>query len=505
MTELAIGDDEVAPPEVGDIGRYALLFTETPPDETDPSIITVEVDLEPLDNGVPLFQPAASAGFRDEERWWEWRLFLRGDGWTATWYSKRPIIGRQRLTGRIIGDLGYATTGSVTGRILRARIVSDTYRLVDQSSTAPPRPPRWVPVPGTRRFRDVATATGFFRDDTRPLAHLSPGEDRIRECGVLVDLDLDDVPPPSIRPALVPAAVSAHGRDVWIIDRELPILIRLHEQQMADEYRFPGAILTQFAYRPRWVHADTHGCWVAGRDGIFRCDLDGSAVRIDEHRVTGSAARDGVLLSWYRTDGQSVMSVRWPDRREQILDPVDGRIQTVHSGDDGFLGVLHTGTGIDDGHTRLFTVDLNGHLRLGPPLPPLTGSFLVGDDPTRLVDPRRGRQIPICPDLTVGDVEAAAIKGSSGGTAGPWIWVVHPAGDDRSIEPNPYSNWHCLLSLLDPVTFTLHHRLAIHSPYPEISYDGDGRIWIIAGGIWVLDPHSSEPAQHLHLDKLPEP
>jgi len=37
-----------------------------PPEETDPSIATV-------DDGIPLFQPAASAGFRDEERWWEWR------------------------------------------------------------------------------------------------------------------------------------------------------------------------------------------------------------------------------------------------------------------------------------------------------------------------------------------------------------------------------------------------------------------------------------------------
>ncbi|MGU3584039.1 hypothetical protein ACLBYD_12780 [Rhodococcus sp. C26F] len=135
VTELAIGDGEIAPPQVGDIGRYALLFTETLPDEADPSIVTVDVDVEPLDDGIPLFQPAASAGFRDEERWWEWRLFVRSDGWTATWYSRRPAIGRQRLTGRIIGDLGYATTGSVTGRILRARIVADTYRFDEPSPT----------------------------------------------------------------------------------------------------------------------------------------------------------------------------------------------------------------------------------------------------------------------------------------------------------------------------------------------------------------------------------
>ncbi len=122
VTELAICDGEVAPPEVGEIGQYWLLFAETPPDAGDPSIVTVEVDVEPLDDGVPLRQPAPSPAFPDEERWWEWRLFLRGDGWTATWYSRRPTVGRQRLTGRLFGDLGYATTGSATGRILRARV-----------------------------------------------------------------------------------------------------------------------------------------------------------------------------------------------------------------------------------------------------------------------------------------------------------------------------------------------------------------------------------------------
>lgn len=116
VTEPAICDGEVAPPEVGEIGRYWLLFAETPPDAADPSIVTVEVDVEALDDGVPLRQPAPSAAFPEDERWWEWRLFLRGDGWTATWYSRRPTVGRQRLTGRLFGDLAYATTGSATGR-----------------------------------------------------------------------------------------------------------------------------------------------------------------------------------------------------------------------------------------------------------------------------------------------------------------------------------------------------------------------------------------------------
>ena len=66
-------------------------------------------------------------------------------------------------------------------------------------------------------------------------------------------------------------------------------MIQLREQQAVGQYRFPGAILPAPAHRPRWVHADADGCWVASWDGIFRCHLDGEAVRIDEHRVTESA------------------------------------------------------------------------------------------------------------------------------------------------------------------------------------------------------------------------
>ncbi|QRE83560.1 hypothetical protein F1734_21690 [Rhodococcus ruber] len=499
VTELAICDGEVAPPEVGEIGQYWLLFAETPPDAGDPSIVTVEVDVEPLDDGVPLRQPAPSPAFLDEERWWEWRLFLRGDGWTATWYSRRPTVGRQRLTGRLFGDLGYATTGSATGRILRARVVSDSYQMFEQPPTEPKRHPRWIPIPGTRTFREVEAATGVFRDDTNPTAAESPAEDAVRECGVLVDLDLDDVPPPPVRPTIVPAAVSAHDRDVWVVDRELPTVIRLREPSTVREYRFPGAILAGRAHRPRWVHADDDGCWVVGRDGIFRCSLDGSVVRIDEQPIIGSAAYNGVLLSWRRTGEHTSVSLQWPGGRHQELEPLDGRIGAVDPGRDGFMGVLHPGTDTDtDGDfSRLFVIDADGRTRLGPPLTRLTGTFFVGNDPRRLVDPR-GRQVPIRPDLTAGEVESVPIRGSVGGTAGPWVWVVHPGGD-LSVEPNPLSDWHCLLSVLDPVTFALKCRLAVFSPYPEVSYDGEGRMWIVAGGMWLVDPSSRNTVQRVHL------
>ncbi len=143
VTELAIGDGEVAPPQVGDIGRYPLQFVETPPDVADPSIVTVEVDVEPLDDGVPLRQPAPSPALPEQDRWWEWRLFLRSDGWTATWYSRRPTVGRQQLTGRVIGDLA-------TPPPARPRAGSCEHRSFPTitSSASSLRPSRHVPHDG---------------------------------------------------------------------------------------------------------------------------------------------------------------------------------------------------------------------------------------------------------------------------------------------------------------------------------------------------------------------
>ncbi|MHC6211664.1 hypothetical protein ACYUDI_06335, partial [Rhodococcus ruber] len=93
------------------------------------------------------------------------------------------------------------------------------------------------------------------------------------------------------------------------------------------------------------------------------------------------------------------------------------------------------------------------------------------------------------------------IRGSAGGTAGPWVWVVHPGGD-RSVEPNPSVIGICLLSVLDPVTIALKCRLAVFSPYPEVSYDGEGRMWIVAGGMWLVDPSSRNPVQRVHLARF---
>ncbi len=390
VTELAIGDGEAALPVVGEIGRYWLLFAETSPDERDPSIVTVEVDVEPLDDGVPLRQPAPSAALPPEnERCWEWRLFVRGDRWSATWYSRRPAVGRQRLTGRLLGDLGYATTGSARGgRILRARVVSDTYRLLEQPATGPKRHPRWIQVP---RHPDAPRCgRGDRRLPRRHQAGTAPSRrGGGRGSGMRGGAGRSG---PRRRTGLVGAAEHRARRGFGARPRRMgcgprtAVVIRMVEQHDIAEYLLPARVFASPAHRPRWLHADAAGCWVVGRDGIFRCGLDGTGIRIDDGPVGGSVACEGVLLSWHRSGEHTALTVRWPDGRHEDLEPVHGRVGPAGTHAGGFVAVVNTET--EGGHSQLLEVGLDASTRLGPRLAPLTGTVLVGDDPLRLVDVR---------------------------------------------------------------------------------------------------------------------
>ncbi|MCB8914135.1 hypothetical protein KUG88_29010 [Rhodococcus rhodochrous] len=140
---------------------FWLLFEEAPADPHDPTLSTIDADAEPL--APPALEPAVDAPAAIP-RSWIWRILLRGDGWSATWYSPRPAIGRVRLTGRLVGDFAYATTGSARGRVISARSLNET------STTGRHKP------------------------------------------GILAELHLDDVPPPVTRRELRRSCAIRFGR-----------------------------------------------------------------------------------------------------------------------------------------------------------------------------------------------------------------------------------------------------------------------------------------------------
>ncbi|MFC9769293.1 hypothetical protein [Rhodococcus jostii] len=282
VTAVAIEDGTIAQPKVGDIGVFPLRFIDPATgDGADPSVVTLRATAEPA--GAPVWQ-CASAAVAPR---WEWTVLLRGAGWTATWHTPRPVIGDVEVTGHLVGDLGYCTDGQVRGRIIGVRVVADRYR--GRFGV----PSSWEILPGGRTYRHVTEAPGGFGDELaafdRTRTDIVEGH---REIGVLVDVDLDDVPEPPVRPSLIPESVSAHGEDLWVGDTVLPLVVRLAADRTVTEYLLPGPVTTDPAPRARRrVRATPSGCWVFGRDGLYRCENTGAVERVGETSLSG-----GVVL-----------------------------------------------------------------------------------------------------------------------------------------------------------------------------------------------------------------
>ncbi|MFC7446893.1 hypothetical protein [Rhodococcus daqingensis] len=419
VDSLAIEDGQTPPPAIGDVGTFPLLFEEIPADDADPTILTVTADAEPLADGKPRLEPAAKTPGAVHRRW-EWSIFLRGDGWSARWNSPRPAIGRVEVTGRLIGDLGYATEGRVRGRVTRVRLETRTFR------TEPGPPPSWTEVPGASRLHDLERSPrwfndgGMFADESASTAE--------RETGVLVDLDLDDVPPLPLRPSICPDAVSAHGDDLWVADRELPVVIRVRRPSELTEYLIPGRVYA--APGARRLRADASGCWVAGWDGIFRCGIDGAVHSVSDRPVDLSAASGETLLTYSRVDGAAVLGLWGPGGHRLDLRPPDGDPVSMCVHGNGFLVLLRDSTGLLERDSVLVNVSVEGEMAVGPTLDMQSSyeAFLTAEPP-RLFNAGDGRVFGVTADLTLSGPEPFPGRPFDGGTIGDRIWIVHhPTG-----------------------------------------------------------------------------
>ncbi|WP_037140578.1 hypothetical protein [Rhodococcoides fascians] len=119
--------------------------------------------------------------------------------------------------------------------------------------------------------------------------------------------------------------------------------MRRSRDRSTTAHTFPGGSYTSdiVGHTPRWLHADSSGCWVVGSDGIIHCDHAGSVTVVDDTcRVSASALVDGVLAT-------SSVGVD-----ELILRTVDGaytavvlpaEVRTIYPSGHGFVVLMRTG------------------------------------------------------------------------------------------------------------------------------------------------------------------
>ncbi|MDQ2722693.1 MAG: hypothetical protein M3Y19_05210, partial [Actinomycetota bacterium] len=274
---LPIEDGHTAAPVVGAVGSYVLGFREVPDDEPDALARAYRVRAEPLDTTPPSRGKDWSGRVRDDPPMW--RIQLHGDGWSARWLTPRPAVGHLELRGTITGEWSYGVPTLTRGRITRARMVTETYERTGGGV------PDWRRVASAQALRELGTGPLRFDHGLVPGPRGAHGVGRAmvapdpwtRETGVLVDLDLDDVPPYARRPAIVPGGLAAHGRELWVADVRLPLLVHLRDGVVVDEITWRGVILTpeQALHQGRTLHADASGCWIVGPDGVHRADHDG--------------------------------------------------------------------------------------------------------------------------------------------------------------------------------------------------------------------------------------
>ena len=401
LESLAVQDGHTAAPVVGEHAAVVLGFSESSGDPGEVGVATYRVRAEPVPGWRQLVE-----GKRWDDTTYQvaptWRTVLHGEGWTASWTAPRPVTGNLELRGTLTGDWTYGVSRLTRGRVLRARMVGGRIERTGPHSTG------WVPG-AAAVLREVEVGTGFADGMTiDPGAPPGPGvkarvlaDPPVREHGVQLDFDLDDMATPALRAPFWAGAVAADGADLWLVDRSLPTLLRLRGGVVVDWVSWPGMVLTGEGPR-RALHADAAGCWITGPDGTVRADLTGWVHVVDETPVRHAAATaDGTLALACDENQDHATTLRiLRVGGDQVEVPITGNVVvSLAAHPNGFLLAL---TGRDSVYAHL---NLDGHLTLGPRLDPAVHAgtrFFSGSlgvvRPPRQDDPpgRRGPHEPPC-------------------------------------------------------------------------------------------------------------
>ena len=457
---LAVSDGQARAPVVGEVVGYHLDFSESSvDDEPDAVLVTVRARAEPVSDRNP------TTGGKS----WDgtphhyppiWPVRLHGDGWEATWLAHRPLVGEVELRGRFGAVIAYDSPTRVRGRV--------------------------AAVDGNWAY-----------------------------------LDLDDVPPLPLRPALVPGALAVHEGDLWVADTRLPLVVRVRDRTELTRITWPGAIR---GHRPgRQLHADATGAWITGPDGIRRTDLAGTVTLPDPGYTTRTAATpEGTLAALIRLDRTNP---RDPDYTLHLIEPtgqvtdvpIAGRsIRSLVSAGGGFLLLCTQPDTIDrppdwDGRPWLARLDTTTRQLVDGPRLDLSddGPFqtLIGSDPALLPGDRTLH--PVTTELTVGPSTRIRLLG--GYAAAGRVWIVrhppHPSGwdgwwplDGPPRYPEARRYW--MLSELDPDTLQPTLSTLVPDIPEHLGVDDHGTVWSIADGVRSLPRTNGAAAELFNLTAL---
>lgn len=499
VSDTLIEDGEVTPPRVGEVATLPLRFVETAGDSAES--VTIHALLDP-DTSAPVWQ--YTGGTRTRQ--WEWSGLLRGDGWTAAWSGSRPRTGRVMLIGKFLSALDGYVGGAVRGRVTRVQIVSERMRRVGSDG--------WELEPGHRQLRDVDAAPRFFERPVYDAAidaaiaaepeqdwtgvrffsaggHL-PGEFD-SDTGVLVDLDLDDVPAPRSRPTFDAGDVSAAAGLLWVVDSQLPLVVSIDQERHVQEHLLPSPIGSHLK-----LSASPSGCWVTGDDGVFRIDSGGQITRIDEHKVTAAMALGETLLA---CGPDRRWALHTPGQNPLVLEAPEGRVYDAVVDDGSFVVLVGDGDA-----TWLARVTPEGDVTVGPQLHNIRSrnKTALVCDPLRLFVGASASLVER--DLTLSTSQTLPARPLVVGQIGDYVWITghapegtRPGGWWPMSGPTTYARteeqtW--LLTLLDSQTLEPVRSAQIFSPSPRVAIDDDGTVWVVAGRLWSISENTMQwPAE----------
>lgn len=333
-----------------------------------------------------------------------------------------------------------------------------------------------------------------------------PADPYIRDAGVLIELDLDDVPALPLRPSIVPGALAAHGHDLWVADVRLPLVVRLHDQATITEFGWPGGILTEDHGRGRQLFADDAGCWVTGTDGVHRLDPDGVVRQVHTGHVWLAAAVGGtlaaqVLLEPDEPHSRTAMQLIDPAERITDVPMGDRQVNRIAVVDDGFLLLLTqrdlpgTPNPRRDHRPWLARLDRDGSLVEGaPPEDAHHAHSVLGSRPPLVVG-HEGQVHPVRPDLTLAPPLAAPSRVLRGWTGRGRLWVVtHPPDGWTPPESQQDGRQRWLLTEVIPGTLRPVATTPVTSIPLHVTSDAVGTSWLQPDGVYRWPSTDTAPA-----------